>query len=124
MVPHKANLPHPASENKIQGQKPDIKWPKSCAKKEWETIDTDISKLLGQLRGTAIKKHERMGDLIYSYGAEHFGIAEKRKKTLCSLMMSRRQQEVEWLVKERRQLKKQWRKAPEQEKEGINLLQA
>lgn len=27
------------------------------------------------------------------------------------------------LVKERRQLKKQWRKATEEEKEGINVLQ-
>jgi len=30
-----------------------VKWPKSCEKKEWVTIDTDISNLLGQLRGTA-----------------------------------------------------------------------
>ncbi len=29
-----------------------------------------------------------------------------------------------WLVKERRQLKKQWRKAAEEEKKGINILQA
>ena len=88
------------------------------------TIDTDISKLLGQLRGTAVKKLERMGDLIYSYGAERFGTAEKRKKTSATPTKSRRQQEIERLVKERRQLKKQWRKAPEEEKEGINLLQA
>lgn len=37
---------------------------------------------------------------------------------------SRRQQEIERLVKERRQFKKQWRKAPEEEKEGINMIQA
>ncbi|XP_035862163.1 uncharacterized protein LOC118496075 [Sander lucioperca] len=35
----------------------------------------------------------------------------------------RRQTEIDRLVKERRQLKKQWRKATEEEKEGINLLQ-
>jgi len=35
----------------------------------------------------------------------------------------RRQQEIERLVKKKRQLKKQWRKAPEEEKVGINLLQ-
>ena len=65
-----------------------------------------------------------MGELIYSYGAERFGITEKRKKTSTIPTKSRRQQEIERLVKERRQLKKQWRKAPEEEKEGINLLQA
>ncbi|KAK0156142.1 hypothetical protein N1851_000565 [Merluccius polli] len=36
---------------------------------------------------------------------------------------SKRQTEIDCLVKERRQLKKQWRKATEEEKEGINLLQ-
>lgn len=64
-----------------------------------------------------------MGDLIYNYGAEHFGAAEKRKKTSSTPIKSRRQQEIDHLVKERRQLKKQWRKAPEEE-QGIDLLQA
>lgn len=36
---------------------------------------------------------------------------------------SRRQQEIDRLVKDRKQLKKQWRKAIEEEKDGINLLQ-
>ena len=48
----------------------------------------------------------------------------KKKKKSAIPTKSRRQQEIERLVKERRQLKKQWRKAPEEEKEGINLLQA
>ncbi len=85
---------------------------------------TDISNLLGQLRGTAVKKLERLGDLIYNYGAERFGMAEKRKKASSTPAKSRRQQEIERLVKERRQLKKQWRKTPEEEEEGINQLQA
>ncbi|KAL0199484.1 hypothetical protein M9458_008024, partial [Cirrhinus mrigala] len=119
-----SNLSQPAIENKIQGRKPQVRWPKSCERKEWETIDTDISNLLGQLRGTVVRKLERMGDLIYNYGVERFGMVEKRKKTSPTQTKSRRQQEIERLVKERRQLKKQWRKAPEEEKEGINLLQA
>ncbi len=44
-------------------------------------------------------------------------MCEQRKLAL------RRQTEIDRLVKERRQLKKQWRKATEEEKEGINLLQ-
>ncbi|RXN17451.1 hypothetical protein ROHU_008023 [Labeo rohita] len=119
-----SNLSQPVIENKIQGRKPQVRWPKSCERKEWETIDTDISNLLGQLRGTVVRKLERMGDLIYNYGVERFGMVEKRKKTSPTQTKSRRQQEIERLVKERRQLKKQWRKAPEEEKEGINLLQA
>ncbi|MDF4372496.1 hypothetical protein P3381_24575, partial [Vibrio parahaemolyticus] len=36
---------------------------------------------------------------------------------------SRRQKEIEELVKESRQLRKVWRKATEEEREGINVLQ-
>ena len=93
VVPHMPNLPQPTTENKIQGQKPQVRWPKSCEKKEWETTDTDISNLLGQLRGAAVKKLERMGDLINNYGAERFGTAERRKKTSSTPTKSRRQQE-------------------------------
>lgn len=49
---------------------------------------------------------ERMGDLINSYGADPFAAAEKRKRTSTTLMKSRKWQEIERLVKERRQLKK------------------
>ena len=75
----------------------------------WELLDQAQSKL----RGTAGKKLERMGELIYNYSAERFRTAEKRKKTPTMSTKSRRQQEIERLVKERRQLKKQWRKSPE-----------
>ena len=37
---------------------------------------------------------------------------------------SRRQQEIEILVRERRQLRKQWKKASDAEREGLMLLQA
>ena len=84
-----------------------------------ETVNTDLILLLEQLGGTAVKKLERLGDLIYSYGAERFGVADKRRSTPSIPSQSRRQQER--LVKERRGLKKQWRKAPEEEKEGINV---
>jgi len=50
-----------------------------------------------------------MGDLIYNYGAQRFGMAGKRKKTPPTPTKFRRQQEIERLVKERRQLKNQWK---------------
>ncbi|KAJ8359243.1 hypothetical protein SKAU_G00157680 [Synaphobranchus kaupii] len=73
--------------------------------------------------GSAVKKLERMGELIYSYGAECFGVVEKRKRTPPIPTKSRRQQEIDRLIMEKRQLKKLWTKAPDEEKEGINLLQ-
>ena len=70
-----------------------------------------------------MKKLESMSSLIYDYGADRFGVVEDKRPTLSSPTKSRRQTEIDRLVKERRQLKKQWRKATEEEKEGINVLQ-
>ena len=112
----------PAIE-KAEGRKPSVKWPGSCEKKEWEKINQDLSSLLEQLKGTAIRKLERMGDLIYNYGAQHFGVGGKKEKTLPTPKRSRRQQEIDCLIKDRRQLKKLWRKADDEEREGIEVLQ-
>lgn len=66
-----------------------------------------------------------MGDIIYEYGAESFGVQEaKGGRKVPTPPVSRRQQEVKGLVQERKQLKKQWKKASEVEKEGIEALQA
>ncbi|KAK9981310.1 hypothetical protein ABG768_000861, partial [Culter alburnus] len=58
-----------------------------------------------------------MGDLIYAYGVERFGVVESKRATPSIHTKSRRQTDIDRLVKERRQLKKQWRKATEEEKE-------
>lgn len=64
-----------------------------------------------------------MGD-IYNYGKERFGVSEKRKEQQQrEEIRSRRPQEIDKLIQERRQLKRQWRKATEDEKIGIDCLQ-
>lgn len=70
-----------------------------------------------------MKKLEKMSNLIFAYGSERFGVVEGKRSTPTIHTKSRRQKEIDRLVKERRQLKKQWRKATEEEQEGINLLQ-
>ncbi len=107
----------------MQGRKPLVKWPKSNSK-EWETINTDLSLILSNIKGSAEKKLEKMGDLIYSYGEEKCGMKEQvRKKDMLPTPKSRRLQEIQQLVKERRRLRKLWRKATVEEREGINFLQ-
>ncbi|XP_035848687.1 uncharacterized protein LOC118493289 [Sander lucioperca] len=117
------NPSRPTAEKKIQGRRPLVKWPKACDKTLWKERNTDLCNILEGIRGTTMKKLERMGDLIYAYGVERFGVVEGKQATPSILTKSRRQTEIDRLVKERRQLKKQWRKATEEEKEGINLLQ-
>lgn len=71
------NQPQPAMEKNIQGHRHQVK---SCSKKEWATINADLTNILGRLSGTVDKKLEKRGDLIYSYGAERFGLKQPRKK--------------------------------------------
>ncbi|KAJ8016035.1 hypothetical protein DPEC_G00002950 [Dallia pectoralis] len=63
-----------------------------------------------------------MGDIIYHYGEERFGVNTRRSEIAKPApIKSRRQQEIERLVRERRQLRKQWKKASEAEREGLML---
>lgn len=72
----------------------------------WEEVDVDLYNISEMLRATTMKKSERMGELICSFGAEHFGVVERKKSTPMIPTKSRRQKEMDCLVRERRQLKK------------------
>lgn len=56
-----------------------MKWPKSNSK-QWVTINTDLSLILSHIKGSAEKKLEKRGDLIYNYGEEKFGVKEQVRK--------------------------------------------
>ena len=112
----------PPKEDKIKGHRPSVKWPKAVEKREWVTVNNDLTKILQQQVGTAEKKLERMGDIIYHYAEERFGV-NIRRSDKSTPAKSRRQQEIERLVRERRQLRKQWKKASDAERDGLMLLQ-
>lgn len=44
----------------------------------WETVNNNLIKILEQQVGTAEKKLERIGDIIYHYGAERFEVNIRR----------------------------------------------
>ena len=74
-------------------------------------------------KGTAETKLESMSTSSKYYGAEHFGMRQKETITPTMETKSRMQLEIERLVQERRQLKKQWKIASEGQKREINILQ-
>ncbi|XP_049449241.1 uncharacterized protein LOC125899203 [Epinephelus fuscoguttatus] len=104
-------------------QKVRVRWPRANDSKEWEIVNRDLSVILSRLRGNAMERLEKMGDIMYSYGVERFGVHERKRSERVQSGKSRRQREIEKLVKERRQLRKQWKKATEEEREGIKVLQ-
>ena len=50
-----------------------------------------------------------MGDIFYSYSVERFGVQDRKRVERGHLVKSRRQGEMEKLVKKRRNLRKQWK---------------
>ncbi|MGH0168978.1 UNVERIFIED_CONTAM: hypothetical protein FKN15_059057 [Acipenser sinensis] len=110
-------------EKNLNGHKPGVKWPRACEKTAWDTVNTDLCFALERLSGTVEKKLDKFGDIIYAYGSERFGVEKRKGKVQTIPGKSRRQQEIERLVRERRQLRKQWRRAEQSQKEGLNLLQ-
>ncbi|MGH0150635.1 UNVERIFIED_CONTAM: hypothetical protein FKN15_017885 [Acipenser sinensis] len=98
-------------EKNLNGHKPGVKWPRACEKTAWNTVNTDLCFALERLSGTVEKKLDKFGDIIYAYGSERFGVEKRKEKVQTIPGKSRRQQEIERLVRERRQLRKQWRRA-------------
>lgn len=113
----------PPKEKKIKGHRSSVKRPKAVEKRELEPVNHKLTKFLEQLEGTADEKLERMGDIIYHYGEECFGVNIRRcNKATPAPAKSRREQEIERLVRERRQPRRQWKKASEVVRDGLMLL--
>lgn len=104
------------------GQRSKVKWPGTGDKTAWRSINDDLKGMLAGLKGTAESKLNRLGKVIYDYGVARFGVVQRNGKGQ-DLVKSRRQVEIETLVKESRQLRKQWKKGSEAEREGIEFLQ-
>ncbi|KAK0150886.1 hypothetical protein N1851_008008 [Merluccius polli] len=92
----------PSSEPPTQARRerpirqPKVKWPKASDKEAWRSLDQDLHIILGKsLQGSATTKLNLFG---------------------------RREKEILKLVKERRSLRKSWRKADENEKKGLKAL--
>lgn len=117
-----AEFHRPAKERRLE-QNAKARWPRANNSSEWETVNGDLSGILGRLRGHVVERLETFGDVMYSNSLERFGVSAKRRGERVQIGRSRRQREIEKLIKERRQSKKQWRKASEEETEGINVLQ-
>ena len=67
----------PVRERNLE-QKARVKWPRANSNKEWEAVNKDLSLIFSRLGGNASDRLEMMGDIIYSYGAERFGVQDRK----------------------------------------------
>ena len=63
-----------------------------------------------------------MGCIIYLCGAETSGVHDRKRGERIQPGQFKQKRGIEKLFKKRRQLRKQWKKPTEEEKEGINFF--
>ena len=110
------------TERKEPGRRQLVKWPKANEVEIWQKLDKDLSLTLDHsLRGQVETKLNVIGDILYDECVSRFGVVV-RKQRPGPMQKGRREREIEQLVKRRRQLRKQWRKASSEEREGLKPL--
>ncbi|XP_039516167.1 receptor-type tyrosine-protein phosphatase beta-like [Pimephales promelas] len=108
-------------ERSEPGRRQLVKWPKANEVAVWQQLDKDLCLILEQsLRGQVETKLNRFGVILYEECRSRFGVVAEKQKG--SKQKGRREREIEQLIKRRRQLRKQWRKASKEEKEGLKPL--
>lgn len=114
--------PGPRRVRKEPGRRQPVKWPKANETAVWQQLDNDLSIILeNSLRGQVETNLNCIGDILYEECRGRFGILEARRST-GPKQKGRREREIEALVRRRRQLRKQWRRACRAEKEGLKPL--
>ena len=99
-----------------------IKWPKGKNQEEWRRLDDHLKGVLEHsLRGTVERKLTLLSNIIYEECRERFGECAT-KRASAQRQKGRRERYIDELVSQRRQLRKRWRKAAPEEKEGLKVL--
>ncbi len=95
-------------------RKAKVKWPKASDKQEWRSFDQNLYTVLqNAIRSSATAKLNIFGDIIYEEGIGRFGELIQRK--ILPKQSGRWEREILQLVKERRLVRKAWRKAMDHE---------
>ena len=76
------------------------------------------------MKGTTDQKLEKLAGTIYEEGLKNFGleVEKKAKSRVPPRRSSRRQDKIEEVRKEKKQLRTQWLRAEEDEKAGLQVL--
>ncbi|CAK6963971.1 hypothetical protein F2P79_011962 [Scomber scombrus] len=114
--------PGQRTERKEPGRRQPVKWPKANEIAVWQQLDKDLSVILEHsLCGQVETKLNAIGDILYKECRCRFGVKAETQSS-GPKQNGRREREIEQLVKRQRQLRKPWRKASEEEREGLKPL--
>ena len=115
---HSAEVPNQADRSPVCAR---IKWPKMNNEAEWQKLDSDLSTVLnGGLKGNIQQRLATFQKITHQYCLERYGAEERAERK--EGRPNRRQVEKGQLREQHRNLKKQWKEAREEEKEGLLVL--
>ncbi len=116
------HVPEPPNPSRVVQQR--IKWPPASKRSEWLQFDEDVSNILqATAKGDADSRLQTITTIIFSYALERFGQVEKGKTKSTSYTMNRRATKIHHLRQELCTLKKQYKKATDEEKRPLAELQ-
>ena len=100
-----------------------IQWPRGNQSLAWARLDQELSTTLTMcLKGSTAKQLSAFREIVHNLCLEKFGEEVKRKKSDGLKQPNRRQVKKGQLRARQRQLKRQLKDAPQQEKIGIQVL--
>ena len=100
-----------------------IQWPRGNQSSSWARLDQELSTTLTmRLKGSTAKQLSAFCAIVHSLCLEEFGEEVKRKKSDGLKQPNQRQVKKGQLRARQRQLKRQLKDAPQQEKIGIQVL--
>ena len=108
-------------------KKPKIKWPKGNEAAVWKKFDDDVSRVVTKMKGTIERKLEKLAEVIHGEGEDRFGLENERGKGLekqdkAKKGLSRREEKIIEVKREKKRLRTLWLRADEEEKIGLKVL--
>ena len=103
-------------------RKPKIAWLAASEKSSYQKLEEIVCKKINKMKGT-VQRLRKLAETIYETGKEEFGEEQvKKKKTESRGGDSRRERRMKEIRKEKNDLRKRWRQAKPDEKEGLSVL--
>ena len=107
-------------ESLVKKQK--ILWPAANDKASYQKLEDLVFKRMYKKKGSTSEKLKALSQCIYEAGVELFGTVEKTKRAEPKVFVSRRERRMKELRNEKKELRKRWREALPNEKDGIKVL--
>ena len=120
-IPQDSN--HRGNKATVEQRKKKIQWPKASEVEKYEQFDKDVSAIVQKQKGTIEQRITKLAEAIHNEGEKRFGLENNSgPETRQRVNISRRQEEITRIRKEKKLLRSRWIKSNEQEREGLMKL--